>query len=74
MVDEAQDLSPMQCRVIARRSEHGSLTLLGDLAQATATADDLRPAARVTVMPATLVKGLEYDHVIVIEPAAIVGA
>ncbi|MEV4895120.1 ATP-binding domain-containing protein [Nonomuraea sp. NPDC055795] len=35
IVDEAQDLSPMQCRAIARRSEHGSLTVLGDLAQAT---------------------------------------
>ncbi|PZG14354.1 AAA family ATPase [Micromonospora craterilacus] len=185
VVDEAQDLSPMQCRVIARRSEHGSLTLLGDLAQATApwaatdwrvslrhlgkpdaavvpltvgfrvpadvlafanrllpalavdvppaeslrrdgalgvrtvtdlaaatvvevrtalthegsigviaaddavdglraalaeagvetaTADDPETAARVIVMPATLVKGLEYDHVIVVEPAAIVAA
>jgi DNA helicase IV len=36
VVDEAQDLSPMQLRAIARRCEHGSLTLLGDLAQATA--------------------------------------
>jgi DNA helicase IV len=36
VVDEAQDLSPMQCRAIARRSAHGSLTLLGDLAQGTA--------------------------------------
>jgi DNA helicase IV len=36
VVDEAQDLSAMQCRAIARRSEHGSLTVLGDLAQATA--------------------------------------
>ncbi|MER7164607.1 AAA family ATPase [Micromonospora sp. NPDC000207] len=36
VVDEAQDLSPMQCRVLARRSEHGSVTLLGDLAQGTA--------------------------------------
>jgi DNA helicase IV len=35
IVDEAQDLSPMQCRAIARRSEHGSLTVLGDLAQGT---------------------------------------
>ena len=35
IVDEAQDLSPMQCRVIARRSEHGSITVLGDLAQGT---------------------------------------
>jgi DNA helicase IV len=36
VVDEAQDLSPMQARAIARRSEHGSVTLLGDLAQGTA--------------------------------------
>jgi DNA helicase IV len=35
IVDEAQDLSPMQCRAIARRSEHSSLTVLGDLAQGT---------------------------------------
>ncbi|WP_436837240.1 HelD family protein [Micromonospora matsumotoense] len=185
VVDEAQDLSPMQCRAIARRSEHGSLTLLGDLAQGTApwaatdwraslahlgkpdavvvplsvgfrvpavvvafanrllpalavdvppavslrhdgalavrtvadlaaatvaevraalghdgsvgviaaddavdglraalatagvptaTADDVAASARVTVVPATLVKGLEYDHVVVVEPAAIVAA
>ncbi|PZF97755.1 AAA family ATPase [Micromonospora deserti] len=185
VVDEAQDLSPMQCRAIARRSEHGSITLLGDLAQGTApwaatdwreslvhlgkpdatvvpltvgfrvpaavvafanrllpalavdvppaeslrrdgaldvrtvsdlstatmaevraalayegsiaviaadaavdglraalaaagmetaTADDPTAGARVTVVPATLVKGLEYDHVIVVEPAAIVAA
>ncbi|SCL37762.1 DNA helicase IV [Micromonospora pallida] len=185
VVDEAQDLSPMQCRAIARRSEHGSITLLGDLAQGTApwaatdwreslahlgkpgaavvpltvgfrvpavvvafanrllpalavdvppaeslrhdgaldvrtvtdltaatvaevhaalahdgsvgviaaddtvdglraaldaagvptgSADDVEAAARVTVVPATLVKGLEYDHVVVVEPAAIVAA
>ncbi|GAA3760649.1 ATPase AAA [Plantactinospora mayteni] len=185
VVDEAQDLSPMQCRVIARRSEHGSVTLLGDLAQGTApwaatdwreslrhlgkpdasvvpltigfrvpaavvafanrllpalavdvppaeslrrdgaldirtvtdlsaatvaevraalahdgsiaviaaeaeadglraalagagiptaTADEVEAAARVTVVPATLAKGLEYDHVIVVEPARIVAA
>jgi DNA helicase IV len=189
VVDEAQDLSPMQCRAVARRSEHGSITLLGDLAQGTApwAATDWReslahlgkpdaavvplttgfrvpaavlalanrllpalgvdvpqpvslrrdgqlevravadPAAaavtevrralayegsvgvivadadaaalvatlraaglpvaagddptveerveeRVTVMPATLAKGLEYDHVVVVEPAAIVAA
>ncbi|GAA2220194.1 AAA family ATPase [Micromonospora olivasterospora] len=185
VVDEAQDLSPMQCRAIARRSEHGSITLLGDLAQGTApwaardwraslahlgkpdaavvplsvgfrvpaavvafanrllpalsvdvppaeslrrdgtldvravadlaaaavaevraalahdgsvgviaaddavaglraaladagidtaTADDVEAAARVTVVPATMVKGLEYDHVVVVEPAAIVAA
>jgi DNA helicase IV len=188
VVDEAQDLSPMQARAIARRSEHGSITLLGDLAQgtapwaatdwpsilahlgkpdaavvpltigfrvpevvvalanrllpalgvdvpeavslrrdgslhvravanpgeldaatlaevrvalehegsvaviaadaavpgvhaalaaagmATATPDDVDSPARVTVVPATLVKGLEYDHVVVVEPADIVAA
>ncbi|MBN0047083.1 AAA family ATPase [Streptomyces actuosus] len=183
VVDEAQDLSPMQCRAIARRSAFGSLTVLGDLAQATApwsarswqeqltylgkaqatvvplttgfrvpaavmelanrlvgalgvdvpparslrhdgeltvsevddvaaatvsavraaldregsvaviaadeavaaasaalrkagietaTADEVGTAAQVTVLPATVVKGLEYDHVVVVEPAAIV--
>ncbi|BFU47517.1 HelD family protein [Krasilnikovia sp. MM14-A1004] len=188
VVDEAQDLSPMQARAIARRSEHGSITLLGDLAQGTApwaaadwrdtlahlgkpdaavvplttgfrvpavvvalanrllpalgvdvpeavslrrdgdlavvavadpaeldaavlvevtaaldhegsvaviaadaavdrlrahlaaagipaaTPDDVETGARVTVVPATVVKGLEYDHVIVAEPADIVAA
>jgi DNA helicase IV len=185
VVDEAQDLSPMQARAIARRSEHGSITLLGDLAQGTApwaaadwretlghlgkpdaavvpltvgfrvpemiialanrllpalgvgvseavslrrdgaltvthaedvdaatlvevtaalehegsvaviaaddavdrlrkhltaagiesaTADEVESEARVTVVPAALVKGLEYDHVIVVEPADIVAA
>ncbi|MGV9991508.1 HelD family protein [Streptomyces sp. NPDC003374] len=183
VVDEAQDLSPMQCRAIARRSAFGSVTVLGDLAQATApwsarswqeqltylgkaqatvvplttgfrvpakvmelanrlvgalgvdvpparslrhdgeltvsevddvaaatvssvraaldregsvaviaaddavaaasaalreagietaTAEEVGTAARVTVLPATVVKGLEYDHVVVVEPAAIV--
>ncbi|MGA5896812.1 HelD family protein [Streptomyces venetus] len=35
VVDEAQDLSPMECRAIARRVSFGSLTVLGDLAQGT---------------------------------------
>ncbi|HZG06590.1 MAG TPA: AAA family ATPase [Streptomyces sp.] len=35
VVDEAQDLSPMQCRAIARRIGFGSVTVLGDLAQGT---------------------------------------
>ncbi|MEU5975805.1 AAA family ATPase [Streptomyces sp. NPDC047315] len=35
VVDEAQDLSPMQCRAVARRADFGSLTVLGDLAQGT---------------------------------------
>ncbi|MFF4661162.1 HelD family protein [Streptomyces sp. NPDC001381] len=35
VVDEAQDLSPMECRAVARRVPFGSLTVLGDLAQGT---------------------------------------
>ncbi|MEL6986170.1 MAG: hypothetical protein AAFO29_27325, partial [Actinomycetota bacterium] len=33
IVDEAQDLSPMQWRMLVRRSRRGSVTILGDLAQ-----------------------------------------
>jgi DNA helicase IV len=35
IVDEAQDLSPMQLRMIARRARAGALTILGDVAQGT---------------------------------------
>jgi len=42
MVDEAQDLSPMQCRALGRRCVTGSVTVLGDIAQGTSAwaADD----------------------------------
>jgi DNA helicase IV len=35
VVDEAQDLSPLQVRAIARRSGTGAMTLVGDIAQST---------------------------------------
>ena len=35
VVDEAQDLSPMQLRMLERRSLNGSMTVVGDIAQAT---------------------------------------
>ncbi|GAB4007139.1 HelD family protein [Nocardioides ultimimeridianus] len=35
LVDEAQDLSPMQLRSVARRSLNGSMTIVGDVAQST---------------------------------------
>jgi DNA helicase IV len=35
ILDEAQDLSPMECRIIARRATHASMTIVGDLGQAT---------------------------------------
>jgi DNA helicase IV len=46
--DEAQDLSPMQFRMVARRATAGSVTVLGDIAQATGpstyeTWDDVLP-------------------------------
>src|SRR5215210_5307500 len=57
VVDEAQDLSAMELRLVARRSPDRSMTVLGDLAQATSGAGQRRwedamvhlgaPAARV---------------------------
>jgi DNA helicase IV len=38
VVDEAQDLSAMECRAVGRRCATGSATVLGDVAQATAPA------------------------------------
>jgi DNA helicase IV len=35
IVDEAQDLSPMQLRMVGRRAPDGGLTILGDVAQGT---------------------------------------
>ncbi|MFC3999847.1 HelD family protein [Nocardiopsis sediminis] len=42
VIDEAQDLSPMQARALGRRAAGGSCTVLGDIAQGTApnAADD----------------------------------
>jgi DNA helicase IV len=41
---------------------------------AAALTDDDEAAARVAVVPATLAKGLEFDAVVVVDPAAIVAA
>ena len=38
VVDEAQDLSPMQLRVLKRRDLSGSMTIVGDMGQATTAA------------------------------------
>jgi hypothetical protein len=35
VIDEAQDMSPMQCRAVGRRCSTGSATVLGDIAQGT---------------------------------------
>jgi hypothetical protein len=61
--------------VIADEPEtHRLRTALAAAGIATAAADDLAAEARVTVLPATVAKGLEYDHVVVAEPAAIAAA
>jgi DNA helicase IV len=64
VVDEAQDLSPMQCRAIARRLATGSLTVLGDLAQGTSpwsSADWARTLAGLG-RPATEVRPLTRGY------------
>ena len=60
VVDEAQDLSAMQCRAIARRLAAGSLTVLGDLAQATSpwSAGEWAPTLRGLGRPDTAVRPL----------------
>src|SRR4051794_16905364 len=48
IVDEAQDLTPMQLRMVARRARAGALTILGDVAQATGA---IRYTAWESVLP-----------------------
>ncbi|MGY1745808.1 HelD family protein [Blastococcus sp. SYSU D00695] len=64
VVDEAQDLSGMQCRAIARRLAAGSLTVLGDLAQATSpwSAGDWGPTLRGLGRPGTTVRPLTRGY------------
>jgi DNA helicase IV len=64
VVDEAQDLSPMQCRAIARRLAAGSLTVLGDLAQATSpwAPSDWRETLADLGRPATVVRPLTRGY------------
>jgi DNA helicase IV len=63
VVDEAQDLSAMQCRALGRRCETGSATVLGDIAQATAPeavaswADTLRYLGKPDAQVVALTRG-----------------
>lgn len=50
ILDEAQDLSPMQCRAVGRRCSTGSATVLGDLAQGTAPGAATDWAATLTAL------------------------
>jgi DNA helicase IV len=63
LVDEAQDLSPMQWRMLARRCPTGSMTIVGDFGQASrpgaadgwdSVIDQLRPRAGSRVVQLTV--------------------
>lgn len=69
IVDEAQDLSPMQLRVVARRvADDGGCTILGDLAQATrgwalrSWSDHLAEAGLTADRYAKLTTGYRIPH------------
>src|SRR5262249_23186306 len=65
VVDEAQDLSPMQLRSIGRRSTTGALTIVGDLAQSTGACAHDRWEEGTQHLPTTLrqvVVGLRYGY------------
>ena len=53
VVDEAQDLSAMQLRVISRRNETGSMTIVGDMAQATTAAASASWDATIEILAST---------------------
>ncbi|HEY2813605.1 MAG TPA: UvrD-helicase domain-containing protein [Acidimicrobiales bacterium] len=73
VVDEAQDLSPMQLRMLGRRSLNGSMTVVGDIAQATgawahadweeilAQLSDRRPARRAELTIGYRIPGPNMD-------------
>ncbi|MEU8267563.1 AAA family ATPase [Sphaerisporangium sp. NPDC049002] len=88
-VRRATDLSAAVTEAVAEAIAHeGSIGVIaadasiGVIASALATAGiphdvlgpDSSPEQRVSVIPASLAKGLEYDHVVVAEPADIVAA
>ncbi|WP_131106676.1 HelD family protein [Ornithinimicrobium sufpigmenti] len=75
ILDEAQDLSPMQLRAVGRRASTGSLTVLGDLAQGTTPwatgswAESLRHLGKDLAAPGThleeLVRGFRVPGAVI---------
>lgn len=75
ILDEAQDLSPMQLRAVGRRASTGSLTVLGDLAQGTTPwatgswAESLRHLGKDVDAPSThleeLVRGFRVPAAVI---------
>jgi DNA helicase IV len=51
IVDEAQDLTPLQLRMVARRAPSGSITVLGDIAQATGPVEYRRWSELLPFLP-----------------------
>jgi superfamily I DNA/RNA helicase len=58
-----QQIPGLSQALTARQVRHGTLG-----------GDDEGDPGGLTLVPVTLAKGLEFDHVIVVEPAAIAGA
>ena len=54
--------------------QEGSVAVIAADAAVPALAERIAGDERLTVLPASLVKGLEFDHVVLIEPADIVDA
>lgn len=63
IVDEAQDLTPMQLRMVARRSAQGDLTLVGDIAQATGPTRYSDWDEVVRQLPAE--RGVRFDELVI---------
>ena len=65
LVDEAQDLTPMQWRMLARRCPSGSMTLVGDFGQASragalSTWDDVLANLEMRVPPRRVTLSVNY--------------
>jgi hypothetical protein len=52
VVDEVQDLTPMQLRMVSRRSLNGSMTVVGDIAQARGVGPELAGSRHLPDRPA----------------------
>jgi ribosomal protein L14E/L6E/L27E len=66
---------PNSCRQAVIAADAAAAGLASGLAAGGVTVTEAgRDAGRVSVVPATLAKGLEYDHVVVAEPADIAEA
>ncbi|KGN41527.1 HelD family protein [Knoellia aerolata] len=61
LVDEAQDLSPMQWRVLARRGRNASWTVVGDAAQASWSDREEARAAQTEAYGSHEVRGFHMD-------------